>query len=220
MQSLSRRLFAQRVGGFFAAAMALGASAFTTGCSITLSSLLNEVSKVLLFIAPLIGGIVPIVGIVDPPLAGIVNGINTLFQAGVTALSGLFTQWADASDAAQPGILAQIEAAATSLQQNIAQLLAAAKISDPNTQATITAIVAAGNAELAELQTFIAQLKGAGGTATAALAVAKKYSYSRSQHDVKWQRAQVVGYLKRQTGHASLDIARKQLAVKLDSVSL
>src|SRR5579872_6449523 len=111
---LQRRDFLKRVtvgAGAYWLAACIGANAFLTGCTVTLADVLAEIGNVLTLIAPLIEGILPIVAISDPAVSSAVAAANTVFQSGVTAVSGFLKDWANASASAQPGILAQLKAA-------------------------------------------------------------------------------------------------------------
>jgi hypothetical protein len=215
---MERRSFLGRLGGVFLAIGTLGWSTLLTGCTITLADVLAEIGNVLQFIAPLVSGVLPIVEVADPVLAPIVTGANAVFQAGVTAVSGFLDQWSAASAAAQPGILGQLEAAANTLQSDLSNLLAAAHVSDASAASEVTTIVTTATQEVAALLSFIAQLKASGGTSTALHAAAKHYTGSLTP--TADARTSIVDHLRRPTGNAPLDAARKRIAAKLSDVTI
>ena len=215
---MKRRSFLGTVGSAGLAVFTLSWSALLTGCTVTLADVLTEIGNVLKFIAPLIAGVLPIVEVADPILAPAVTAANAVFQAGVTAVSGFLDDWSAASAAAQPGIWAQVEAAAQALQADIAQLLAAARVSDPTTSSEVVSITTIAAQEVAAMLTFIAGLKATGGTTAALNQVAAKYTGSLTP--AADARASIVAHLRKATGNTRLDVVRKALAKKLSDVNI
>ena len=175
---MKRRSFLGRACSAILTLATLGWSTLLTGCTITLADVLTEIGNVLQFIAPLVSGVLPIVEVADPVLAPAVTAANALFQAGVTAVSGFLDQWSATSAAAQPGILGQLQAAASALQNDLSNLLAAAHLSDASAASEVTVIVTTATQEVAALLAFIAELKTPNHTAAALNAAAKHYTGS------------------------------------------
>ena len=215
---MKRRSFLGRVGSAVLTLGTLGWSTLLTGCTITLADVLTEIGNVLQFIAPLVSGVLPIVEVADPPLAPMVMAANALFQSGVTAASGFLDQWSAASASAQPGILAQFQAAASALQTDLTNLLTAAHVSDASAASEVTVIVTTATQELAALLAFIAQLKTPAHTAAALNAAAKHYTGSLTP--TADARASIVDHLRKPTGNAPLDAVRTRIAVKLSGVTI
>ncbi len=215
---MERRSFLDTIGGAVLALGTLGCwSTLLTGCTVTLADVLTEIGNVLTFIAPLISGVLPIVEVADPVLAPAVTGANTVFQAGVTAVSALLDQWSAASAAAQPGIVSQLQAAAQALQSDLSKLLAA-HVSDATTASEVAAIVTAATQEITVLLTFIAELKTSGGTTTALTNAAKHYTGSLTP--TADARASIVHHLRKPTGNAPLDAVRQRIAKKLSEITV
>jgi hypothetical protein len=219
VESADRRTFLGRMSIVWLAVLA-GAIPFLEGCAITLADVLKEIGNVLTFIAPLVAGILPIVEIADPALAPAVSAANAIFQAGVAAVNGFLQQWSNASAAAQPGIMNQLEAAAQTLQSQLSNLLAAAHVNDPTTNGEVTAIVSVAVQEVGALLTFIGQLKATGGTTASLSKVKVSVRYSGSLDPVGDARSKMVKHLRKSIGNAPIDAVRKQLSDKLDSLRI
>jgi hypothetical protein len=218
---MTRRMFTKQTGtGLLVLATAGGSSFFLEGCPTTPASWLTEASNIIKLIGPLVEGIIPIVGLVDPPLAPLITTLDGVVTVGLTALAGLLDKWAGAAATAQPGILADIQAAVTAVKTNLANLIAAAQVKSQTAAAEISSIASAVLDELSNLLTIIPQIQTAGGTMKAARLVVGDY-YSRNPYDkTQSVRSSMVKRLNVPTGNAALDTVRTNLSQKLAAVVL
>jgi hypothetical protein len=213
---LARREFFKRGGKALLMISVLSGFPFLA-FTCNLSTWLTESANILKFITPLADGIGPIIALIDPALSPLIIAAQNIFDKGSAALQGFLTQWANASAAAQPGIMAQLEATLSSFSASAANLLAAAQVKNPTYASEIQAIATSLNAELSNLSSLIAQAKSSGGT-TAALAVSKPsfHTWTRASK----VRSDTVSHLKTPTGDPKLDAVRLQLASTLEAVQL
>jgi hypothetical protein len=187
------------------------------GCS--LASALTEADNILILIAPLGDGVAAIVEIVDPAIAPAVIAADKIYDLALIAVENLLTEWAAASAAAQPGILAQAEEAIVTLQQDAQALIAAAQVKGAAAMAEITAIFGAVLGEIAALLKIIPQIGGMGGTTVALNAAAKSGKLHFKGPLARSVRASLVNELSTPTGQP-MDAARTELAQKLDALQL
>jgi len=188
------------------------------GC--TLASALTEADNILKLIAPLGDGVAAIVEVVDPGIAVAVSAAAKIYDAAATAVENFLDDWAAASAAAQPGILAQAYAALQTLQQDAASLIAAAQVKASAAASTIAAIFSTVIAEISALLTIIPQIGAMGGTTAALARVAHNGRVSLYGHEsAKWHRSHLVGILNVSTGTA-VDAPAHALATQLSALPL
>jgi hypothetical protein len=200
----------------------LGAMTLTTeGC--TLASALTEADNILIFIAPLGDGAAAIIEIADPAIAPAVAAAAKIYDLAVTTVEGLLKQWAAASASAQPGILAQVQAAVVTLQADASALIAAAQVKAASTAAEIGSIFGAITSEISALLTVIPQIGALGGTTAALNKLTQKSVFGRGNlyggQSAKSWRSGLVTRLSTPTGQP-MDTARVALATTLKGLEL
>lgn len=216
---ISRRGFIKNSGGSVLLFTAVGSAAFFTE-SCNLASALNEANNIIKLVAPLGDGVAAIVEVADPPLAIAVAGADKLYDAGVVAVENLLSSWATASAAAQPGILAQTQAAIVNLQSNVNSLIVTAQVKNPTSLAEIGTITGAMTSEISALLTIIPQIGALGGTTTALSKVVQKHGLQLANHrSAKTWRGNLVKQMNTPTGTA-IDAPRTVLAAKLQALDL
>jgi hypothetical protein len=114
-------------------AVALAISLVFAGCSVSqFEAVLNE-------IAPAVLTILQIVQLLK---GGTVNtAAVSKISADVAGLEKLYSDWQAADAANQGSVAGQINAGFSVLTQDLTQVLSIAQVSDPNTQAKITALI-------------------------------------------------------------------------------
>jgi hypothetical protein len=107
---------------------------FSTGCSTAWLSTFNRYAAQVAPSANAVIAILTLFGVVPP------NGLGAKISADVSAATTLVSDFANASQAAQPGVRSQITAAETTLTTDLNTLFSISQVSDKNTQAKITAL--------------------------------------------------------------------------------
>lgn len=193
---------------------AVGAIALVEeGCTVTLASVLNEAGNILAFVAPLGDGIAAIVEVVDPAVAPLVMAAVAVYDAAIPAIEKLLADWSAASASAQPGILAQIEAAITALQTDVMNIIGSIKGIPASALAEANLIISTILGEISALIKDIANLMSAGGTK----ASLSKMKFAMYAPDARVNRDSMVKRLKIPTG-TPMDAPRMALADKLSSI--
>src|SRR6266851_4357652 len=112
-------------------ALVLSCAMFSTGCS---TSWLSTFERYAAQVAPAANAVISILalfGVVAP------NGLGSKISADVAATTTLVQDFANASQAVQPGVRTQIAAAEATLTQDLNTLFVLSQVSDKNTQAKI-----------------------------------------------------------------------------------
>lgn len=136
-----------RKGSFGMAVLALalsGAMLTTTACSTTW---VTDAEQIVAALIPAAGNVIALVGALDGngvSAADIqaVTSAGTQAQADLQLISSLITQYQSATDATtKASLLTKIQAAITATQANLSGILPALHISDPATQAKVSAVI-------------------------------------------------------------------------------
>jgi hypothetical protein len=171
----------------------------TTSCSLT--SVLAEGEKILSYL-PLAANVgLPLICI-DATLCPAATAAIKTFDAAQAAVLTLFQQWQAASGSAQPGVLAQLQAALATLQQQYQALLTAFRVTDAKIQAEVSGVLAAIQGGLAALGQLIGSVTAAGGTHAALAKSLKDAKVSFTSANLK---ANVLRAVNVKTGDATLD---------------
>lgn len=134
---------------------------FALGCT---ANWIAEATNIIALLVPAAGGILGIItalGTKVPPdeLAEFTKW-STEAQGALTQLSQLIQQYNTAEASAQPGILGEIDAIASTLTTNLSGIEATLHITNPATQAKVTAVIELFSSELTALLNLIPVLKG------------------------------------------------------------
>jgi hypothetical protein len=180
---------------------------------------------------PAVEGILPIVALADPGLTPVVEMAVAGFKGGVILVTTDYNAWKAGSTAAQPGVLAQLEADLNTLRMQSAGLLSAAHVKNPVHASVISGIMSAVIDEIGEIAGFIGQTKTAGGTTAAAEYVLASYgreapepqtgngtttsTHVKLLHGSKHFKKELKAHLLHKTGNAALDAANTKTAAKL-----
>lgn len=115
-------------------AIVLTCAMCSTGCSTAWLSTFNRYAAQVAPSANAVIAILTLFGVVPP------NGLGAKISADVAATTTLVQDFANASQAAQPGVRSQITAAEATLTADLNTLFSLSQVSDKNTQAKITAL--------------------------------------------------------------------------------
>lgn len=223
-------------------ACVLAVSVTMTGCSFKTS---DEVVDILNLMAPAVEGIVPIVAITDPAMSvGVQNAVN-VFEAAVKETTTAYQNWKSASQGAQPGALAQLQATVSSLKSDLTGVLGAARVTNATHASVIDGIVSTVLDEIANIAGVIGQVQAAGGTTTAASKLILHDMYGGGEessagqsaevskkstkvhqtahsahsahpvHSAKYFRSELRKHLSHKTGDARLDAVNAQTVAKI-----
>lgn len=119
---------------------------FLCACSSNEASIVNEIGTIITGILPIVTGVA---SVLLPGEAIAITAAATIASNGIKAVENLIHGYKAAPGAET---LAQVQAGFTDAQANLAQLMAAAQVKDPTTQAKITAIVTAATQSLAAIE--------------------------------------------------------------------
>lgn len=140
------------------AALVLCATMILTACS---TAWITEAEEIVAALVPAAANLLTLIGALEG------NGVSTqdlqLMQSASTQaqtdlqlINTLITQYQQATDAAtQATLLAQIQTAITTVQSNLSALLPALHITDPATQAKVTAVIGLILSEVQSLEAII-----------------------------------------------------------------
>jgi prophage DNA circulation protein len=189
--------------------------------TVTVSSILTEADNILIFIAPLGDGAAAIIEIADPAIAPAVMVAVAIYDKAIPVIEKYLSDWAAASAANQPGILAQLEAAITALQSDVQGILNSITGVGATLLAEISAITSSILGEVSALLKAILQLKAAGGTTTAMAGIASHpHRYARmAGPNARTSRNNLVAELRVPT-NTNMDAPRTALANKLAALQL
>jgi hypothetical protein len=216
---MDRRKF---IGSSILVLTTAGATALLDSCAggaPTVSSILTEVDNILMFIAPLGDGAAAIIEIADPPLAPLVQTAVAIYDKAIPVIEKYITDWAAASAAAQPGILAQLLATVQALQTDVRSIINSVTGVSATVLAEINSITASILGEVSALLKAIVSLGSAGGTTAALRRMAASRKYAKvAGPSVKTRRTDLVAQLLVPTG-TPIDTARTALAQKLQNLN-
>lgn len=88
-------------------------------------------------------------------VAAEITNVAATAKTGLEAIQALVTSYHSAPAAQKSTVLGEMDTAIASVQANLQQILAAAKVLDPKTQATITGIVTLALGTLLAIQTLV-----------------------------------------------------------------
>jgi hypothetical protein len=142
----------------------------------------------------------------------VVQSASTQAQTDLQLINTLVTQYQQATDAAtQASLLTQIQTAITTVQSNLGTLLPALHITDPATQAKVTAVIGLILSEVQSLEAILPAVQpvvqpGATSSASPAKASAKlKTTNVKPPLSASQFRASYNAIMTAKTGNASLD---------------
>jgi hypothetical protein len=220
MEMTRRGFIGHLTGGgvLLASAGALEMSMFTCNPP-TVSGILTEVDNILTFIAPLGDGAAAIIEIADPAIAPIVSAAVAVYDKAIPTIEQYLADWSAAAASAQPGILAQIEAAIQALQADVKSILNSVTGVSGVVLAEINSIVGAIIGEISALLKDILQLQAAGGTSAAlrGMVTQPHKLYRLAGPDTNTRRNNLAAELSVAT-NTNIDPARSALAVKLRAI--
>jgi hypothetical protein len=203
--------------GYLSAAGVLGSVALE-GCSggtPSVSTILTEVGNILTFIAPLGDGIAAVIEVADPAIAPAVALAVGIYDKAIPVIEALIAQWAAAAATAQPGILAQIQAAITALQTDVTNIINSVTGVSAMVLAEINSITASILGEISALLKAIMSLGTVGGTTAALGKMAGSPRYMKlAGPSVQTRRNNLVAELSVPTG-TNIDAPCQALAAKL-----
>ena len=110
-----------------------------SGCLILSACTVSQFEAVLNEVAPAVTTVIEIIALVKGVPANTAPAAK--IASDVAGLEALYTTWQTDSAAAKPGIEGQINAGFAVLQSDLTTVFSIAQVSDPNTQAKITALV-------------------------------------------------------------------------------
>jgi hypothetical protein len=115
-------------------AIALCCVLITVGCisASQFEAILNE-------IGPAVSTIIQIVALVENTPAN--TNAATKVSSDVAGIETIYNTWVTASATAQPGLEGEIDAGFTTLNTDLSSIFSIAQVSDPNTQAKVSALI-------------------------------------------------------------------------------
>lgn len=142
------------------------AVSFTAACS--WSNVLADGIKILSYIPLAVNIALPLVCI-DAAICPQATAASQLINVAQAEVLRLFQAWQAASAASQPGVLAQLQTAIQTLNQNYQVLLTAFKVGDAGISGEVGAILAACLASINQIAQLTSTVLAAGGTKAAAM---------------------------------------------------
>jgi hypothetical protein len=143
-----------------------------TACSVT--TVLAEGEKILSYMPLAVNIALPLVCI-DVTICPAAKLAATAFDAAQAAALTFFQQWQAASSAAQPGLLAQFQAALNVLQQQYNNLLTALRVTNSTIVGVVGTILAAILSGISEIASLTGTVLSAGGTSAAAMKIRRGF---------------------------------------------
>lgn len=146
---------------FLLVAIAIDLMLFTVGCS---ANWVSEASGIVALLGPAISSALEILAAfglgLSPAVAKDISNWAGQAQTALGQIGQLITQYNSALATAQPGILAEIQALITTITNDLDTLLPTVHITDPATEAKVTAVFDAILGELKGLTNLLPVLKG------------------------------------------------------------
>jgi len=157
-------------------AVALSLCLVVSGCTTSwITTAINDIPVVVQIVTSILQIVAAASGKgADPTMIAQVGNIGQQAQSDLQLLNSLVSQYQSASAAAKPGLLNQIDAALTTAQGNLNQILVAFHVNDPALQATIAGSVGLALSALLEIQSLIPPAPNAPATRMAISAKALK----------------------------------------------
>jgi hypothetical protein len=192
------------------AALVLCATMILTGCS---TAWITEAEDIVAALIPAAANLITLIealqgnGVSAQDLQ-VMQSASTQAQTDLQLINTLVTQYQQATDAAmQASLLAQIQTAITTVQSNLSTLLPALHITDPATQAKVTAVIGLILSEVQSLEAILPAVQPAvtsGGSAAKASAKPKTTKVTPPLSASQF-RASYNAIMTAKTGNAKLD---------------
>jgi hypothetical protein len=194
------------------AALVLCATMILTACS---TAWITEAEEIVAALVPAAANLLTLVGALEGNGVStqdlqLMQSVGTQAQTDLQLISTLVTQYQQATDAAtQASLLAKIQTAITTVQSNLSGLLPALHITDPATQAKVTAVIGLILSEVQSLEAIIPIVQPvATSSNSAAKASAKLKAKSvKPPLSASQFRASYNAIMTAKTGNAKLDAA-------------
>lgn len=188
------------------AALVLCATMILTACS---TAWITEAEDIVAALIPAAANLLTLIEAlqgngVSPQDLQVMQSASTQAQTDLQLINTLVTQYQQATDAAtQASLLAQIQTAIATVQSNLSGLLPALHITDPATQAKVTAVIGLILSEVQSLEAILPVITSSASAANASVklkAKSVKPPLSASQF-----RASYNAIMTAKTGNATLD---------------
>lgn len=196
------------------AALVLCATMILTACS---TAWITEAEEIVAALIPAAANLITLIealqgnGVSTQDLQ-VMQSASTQAQTDLQLINALVTQYQQATDTAtQASLLTQIQTAITTVQSNLSGLLPALHITDPATQAKVTAVIGLILAEVQSLEAIIPVVQPVVQPAVASSTVAAKANTKPKTTKVKPPlsasqfRASYNAIMTAKTGNATLD---------------
>jgi hypothetical protein len=197
-----------------------GAVVFLEGC--TPSSWLQEADDILLLLAPLGDGVLSILAVADPLEAIRITPLSKVYDTDTAAVEKFLADESVALLAAQPSIIAQLQALVATLHTDSLSLIQAAQVKNTTVQAEIQAITGSILLEIGAILTVIPSIlaSGVAGVTGATGQKIKAGMVPKNYQSAKTVRGNLVKRLATPTGDAAIDAKCLALSQKLAALTL
>lgn len=192
------------------AALVLGATMILTACS---TAWIAQAEEIVAALIPAAANLITLIealqgnGVSTQDLQAM-QSASTQAQTDLQLINTLVTQYQQATDAqTQASLLVQIQAAITTVQSNLSGLLPALHITDPATQAKVTAVIGLILSEVQSLEAILPAVQPvvSSGTSAAKASAKPKATKLKAPLSASQFRASYNAIMTAKTGNAKLD---------------
>lgn len=183
-----RLFYSPKLSRFFALFTILWCLMLAVGCA---ANWISEATNIIQLLVPSITSILSIltafgvpVGLSAAALAAVQSWANQA-TAGLQTVGGLIDQYNKAEATAQPGILTEIQTVLSTIVANLSTILPEIHVTDPSSQAKITAVIEAVQAEMQALINLVPAIKSATESSTDPHEQLKKIASAPAFHELK-----------------------------------